>query len=225
MEWKNWIKDFFRPAEKRLFDRVNDLFDLSFQANELILPFFLKERSLEEVRSMAHKVAKLEREGDKITRSLDIEISSGSLAPPLLEDFKRIVEYADEVLDKLHFMARELNRGIAYVKLMNEVEAKVYSLIGEILKKGKEANIKMRKLLVSLGYSIEEAREIARDIEALEEEVDEIKNMSLDIIYSSPQNFLIFHHLLQLTMVAESILDIYEDISDLSISLVKALIS
>jgi len=220
MVWKDWIKEIFRPSEKKFFEKVNLLLGLSYQGTELILNF--EGENLDE---LTNKVNRIEREGDEISRNLEVEVSTGTLTPSLLEDFKRLIELCDDVIDKLQFIAREMNRGSSYMKLKGDIESKVYSLIKDMLNKGQEANIKVRRLLSSLAISLEEAQKLAREIEVIEEEVDEIKNYTIDLIYSSPKDFLTFHHLLQLTIASESILDVYEDIADLSISIMKSLSS
>jgi len=82
-----------------------------------------------------------------------------------------------------------------------------------------------RKLLVVAGTNRNEAIELARQIEQLEEEGDDVKDAMLDELYGSWEklDYASFHNYLETTIEADDILDLCEDASDLVIAVMKAL--
>jgi uncharacterized protein Yka (UPF0111/DUF47 family) len=67
--------------------------------------------------------------------------------------------------------------------------------------------------------------ELAREIERMEEQGDDVKDSMLDEIYGSWEklDFASFHNYLVTTTEADDILDLCEDASDLVIAIMKAL--
>ncbi len=82
-----------------------------------------------------------------------------------------------------------------------------------------------RKLLAVAGTNRNEAIELARQIEQLEEEGDDVKDAMLDELYGSWEklDYASFHNYLETTIEADDILDLCEDASDLVIAVMKAL--
>lgn len=82
-----------------------------------------------------------------------------------------------------------------------------------------------RKLLEAAGSDRAKSLEMAREIELLEEQGDDVKDAMLDEIYGSTDklDYASFHNYIQTTIEADDILDLCEDASDLMVAVMKAL--
>jgi uncharacterized protein Yka (UPF0111/DUF47 family) len=83
----------------------------------------------------------------------------------------------------------------------------------------------LRKLFNVAGLDMKQSLELARQIERLEEQGDDVKDNMLDEIYGSWEvlDYASFHNYIETTIEADDILDRCEDASDLVIVIMKGL--
>ncbi len=221
------IKNFFLPGEKEAFDRIGELAHLGEDSLDLLVKILSRTNNdLAEVEADTSKISALEKEGDNITQSLEEELGKGSISASLANDFGRLVDSVDSVLDRAHSLSRQLRR-IAKTPLRQarEFDAAFRREQVRLVEIGKQELKLLCELLDVAGSDRTRAFAMAHEIERLEEQGDDVKDAMLDEIYGSSQNldYASFHSYIQTTIEADDILDLCEDASDLVIAVTKAL--
>lgn len=220
------IRDFFTPGEKKVFDVLARHLDLTEKAVDKLLSMFgegLKDPAVAE--RYTSEIARLEREGDEIVRRLDEEISGGALTASLTVDFANLVETVDSVLDGVHSISREVQRHCKYYfPGESEAELDIYKKVGKLVLLGREG-VKKLRVLISTTANLGEASLLARQIEDIEEQADDVKDNILDDIYrqASDLQHWTFHHLIEVTVEVDDMVDNCEDASDLVVAILTSL--
>src|SRR6058998_2020080 len=105
------VRNFFQPGEKEAFDRIGELARLGEEAIDLLIKILSGTRNgLAKVVTYTDRISALEKEGDRITQSLEEELGKGSISASLANDFGRLVDSVDSVLDRAHSLSRQLRR-------------------------------------------------------------------------------------------------------------------
>lgn len=220
------IRDFFTPGEKKLFGDLARHLVLTENAVDQLLRMFsegLRDPALAE--RYTAEITRLEREGDEIVRRLDEEISGGALTAPLTADFANLVETIDSVLDGVHSISREIQRHCKYYfPGKSEVEMDIYKKVGKLVLLGREGVRKLNRL-ISAGANLVGAPSLARQIEDIEEQADDVKDNILDDVYRQAKDLehWTFHHLIEITLEADDMVDNCEDASDLVVAILTSL--
>lgn len=221
------MKGFFLPGEKEAFGRVNELARLGEEALDLLVKILSgTHNGLVDVESYTDKISALEKEGDMITQSIEEKLGKGSISASLTNDFERLVESVDSVLDRAHSLSRQLRRVTKHpLRQAKEIDARIRKDQVRLIEIGREQLHTLRQLLDTAGSDRAKALEMAREIEKLEEQGDDVKDAMLDEIYGSWEklDYASFHNYIQTTIEADDILDLCEDASDLVIAVMKAL--
>lgn len=220
------IRDFFTPGEKKLFDVLAGHMDLTEKAVDQLLGMFrdgLKDPALAE--RYTAQIARLERKGDEIVRRLEEEISGGALTAPLTADFAKLVDTVDSVLDGVHSISREIQRHCKYYfPGETEVERDIYKKVGKLVLLGRQG-VKKLNQLISTGANLREASSLSRQIEDIEEQADDVKDDILDDVYRQAKylEHWTFHHLVEVTVEADDMVDNCEDASNLVVAILTSL--
>jgi len=220
------IRDFFTPGEKKVFDVLARHLDLTEMAVDKLLSMFgegLRDPAVAE--RYTTEIARLEREGDEIVRRLDEEISGGALTAPLTADFANLVDTVDSVLDGVHSISREVQRHCKYYfPGESEVELDIYKKVGKLVLLGREG-VKKLRVLISTTTNLGEASLLARQIEDIEEQADDVKDNILDDVYRQARDLQhwTFHHLIEVTVEVDDMVDNCEDASDLVVAILTSL--
>ena len=184
------------------------------------------DNNLAMVEADTSRISELEKEGDKITQSIEEEIGRGSISASLANDFGRLVDCVDSVLDRAHAVSRQLRRmAKGPVHRSREFDASFRKEQVRLVEIGRQELRLLRELLATAGSDRTKAMAMARQIEELEEKGDDVKDAMLDEIYGSWEklDFAAFNNYIRTTIEADDILDLCEDASDLVIAVTKAL--
>jgi len=221
------IRTFFIPGEKEAFDRIRELASLGEDALVLLVEMLSRtDNNLGQVQVETDKISELEKQGDKISQALEEEIGRGSISASLANDFGRLVDCVDSVLDRAHAVSRQLRRmAKGPVRKSREFDACFRKEQVRLVEIGRQELRILRELLATAGSDRTKAMAMAREIEDLEEKGDDVKDGMLDEIYGSWEklDFAAFNNYIQTTIEADDILDLCEDASDLVIAVTKAL--
>jgi uncharacterized protein Yka (UPF0111/DUF47 family) len=221
------IKSFFLPGEKEAFDRIGELARLGEEALNLLVKILSSAHDgLAGVEADTARISALEKEGDKITQGLEEELGRGSISASLANDFGRLVDTVDSVLDRAHSLSRQLRRVAKRpLREAKEFDAAIKKDQIRLVEIGLSQLRILRSLMVIAASDRSKALEMAREIETLEEQGDDVKDAMLDDIYGSTEklDFASFNNYIQTTLEADDILDLCEDASDLVIAVMKAL--
>ena len=221
------VKTFFIPGEKEAFARISQLAGLGEDALDLLVKILSRtDNNIVMVEQDTGKISELEKQGDSITQSLEEEIGRGSITASLANDFGRLIDCVDSVLDRAHAVSRQLRRmSKGPVRKSREFDASFRKEQIRLVEIGRQELRILRELLATAGSDRTKAMVMAREIEELEEKGDDVKDAMLDEIYGSWEklDFAAFNNYIQTTIEADDILDLCEDASDLVIAVTKAL--
>ena len=221
------VRSFFLPGEKEAFARINELARLGEEALDLLVKILSgTHNGLAAVEEYTNRISALEKEGDKITQSVEESLGKGSISASLSADFERLVESVDSILDRAHSLSRQLRRVTKRpLRQAKEFDAVIRKEQVRLIEIGQQQLRTLRQLLDTAGYDRAKALDMAREIERLEEQGDDVKDAMLDEIYGSSDkiDYASFNSYVQTTIEADDILDLCEDASDLVIAVMKAL--
>ena len=229
------VRGFFVPGEKDAFLRIQELAGLGEESLELVVKILSSSgngtgngshNGLHDIEICTERINILEKMGDKITQSFEEMLGRGSITASIEYDFGRLADNVDSILDRAHALSRQLLRVTRRpLREATEFDAANRKEMIHLIEIGLTQLRAFRKLLTVAGTNRNEAIELARQIEQLEEEGDDVKDAMLDELYGSWEklDYASFHNYLETTIEADDILDLCEDASDLVIAVMKAL--
>ena len=219
------------PGEKDAFLRIQELAGLGEESLELLVKILScstngSHNGLTDVEAYTERINVLEKQGDQIVQSFEEMLSKGSVSAALDYDFERLADNVDSILDRAHALSRQLRRVTRRpLREAKEFDASFRKEHVRLIEIGLSQVHAFRRLLSLAGSDRAGTVELARRIESLEEEGDDVKDGMLDQIYGSWErlDYASFHNYLELTIKADDILDLCEDASDLVMAVMKAL--
>ena len=165
-------------------------------------------------------IRRLEQRADDEKFRIANVITSGAVAPNVLDNMLSLLGHHDDIVNAIYNLARELSRyGVRdeeedrYIRAqVVEVSRLVDSALGTLLEMYGQADV--MKL-----------RTLRQTIERLEETGDAIKESMLDRAYATSTAFQPFYHMIQVAYLADSILDGCEDSADALLTIVSSIIT
>jgi len=223
------VRRFFLPGEEEAFTRIGELAGLGEEALTLLVKILSAPRNgngLTEVSFCTEKISALEKDGDLLTQALEEKLGRGSISALLMNEFDRLLDSVDNVLDGAHALSRQLRRVTKHpLREAREVEDGIRKGQVELIQIGLKQLRMLRELLGIAGKDITKALSLAQEIERLEETGDDVKDQMLDEIYGSWEklDYASFHNYIETTIEADDILDECEDASDLVVTIMNSL--
>ncbi len=225
------MRGFFVPGEKDAFLRIQELAGLGEESLELLVKILScstngSHSGLTDIEAYTERINVLEKEGDKIVQSFEEMLSRGSVSASLDYEFDRLADNVDSILDRAHALSRQLRRVTRRpLREAKEFDTSFRKEQIRLIETGLTQVRTFRKLLELAGSDRSQTMDLARKIESLEEEGDDVKDSMLDQIYGSWEklDYASFHNYLETTIKADDILDLCEDATDLVIAVTKAL--
>jgi len=220
------LKSFSRllvVGEKKVFGEIAEIVKIANEANQ-ILTRMLKEPQLESLLPENLKMAEVEKRADDVAFRVRHDITDGAVNPTVLDNLLECVEVADGMVDKYHYLARELTR-IARAK-SDENSNRIAIADSAFLSMLELADYSAAKLLELLAESdMNRIREKRREIEELEEKGDEIKDDSFDELYrmAPSMHYLYFAHYSDVLYAMDDVLDANEDLADLVVTIITSI--
>jgi uncharacterized protein Yka (UPF0111/DUF47 family) len=178
-----------------------------------------------ESSNVMHAVQVLEKKSDEIAFKISEEITGGAISPNIIDNLLECVQVADDIVDLYYYLSRELDRmAKAYNAGFELKHADWDSVYENMLALAEKSLSKIKQALSS--SSVTEILELRKEIEALEERGDDIKDRGFDKLYIIAPNlhYLQFYHYSELLHKCDDILDSCEDFSDLIVSVVTSII-
>jgi hypothetical protein len=186
---------------------------------------FKMDYNKQESSNVMHAVQVLEKKSDEVAFKISEDITGGAISPNIIDNLLECVELADDIVDLYYYLSRELDRmAKAYNTGFEIKHADWDSVYENILALAEKSLSKLKQALSS--SSISEILGLRKEIEALEEQGDDIKDQGFDRLYSvAPQlHYLQFYHYSELLHKCDDILDSCEDFSDLIVSIVMSIL-
>ena len=203
------LKKIFSTGLEDIREKIGDHIALS-QESLLILQGLLLNKSLDRsaVDEAVRKVTALEREGDEIVRDLMDKVAQGAVVPTITNVVMVMLDNVDNVLDMIYFAIKEVKRGY-HLWTSEQVYAVVSAEVKEMLGLSKTMLEYLQNMLNA--KDVDDTRRYARLISSLEEEIDEIKENTLDRLYGLELSAVAFNHLVSLVYTADKIADNIQD--------------
>jgi uncharacterized protein Yka (UPF0111/DUF47 family) len=210
-------------GEEKIFGEIAEIVKIANEANQILNRMFTEHR-LEALLFENAKMAEVEKRADDLAFSVRRDITDGAVNPTVLDNLLECVEVADGMVDKYHYLARELTR-MARAKSDESVNrvAIADSAFLSMLELADESAAKLLELLVEA--EMNRIRGIRSEIEELEEKGDEIKDDSFDELYqmAPSMHYLYFAHYSDVLYALDGILDACEDLADLAVAVITSI--
>lgn len=213
-------------GERNVFGELSQIVSIASQANVILKVMFKDCCNKQALTENMHAVRALEKKSDEIAFKLNEDITSGAISPNLIDDLIESTHLADNIVDIIFYLSRELSRmakaNITDLELHQEVEwAEVYTRLLNLV----DQSLPKLQLMLSTG-SVPQILQLRTEIEAIEETGDDIKDAGFDKLYSmaSDLHFLQFYHYSEMLHKSDDILDTCEDLSDVLVSIVTSIL-
>jgi hypothetical protein len=222
----NFLKRILVVGEKNLLSRLSEYPLMGIENSSSLISMIKNAPSNIEVYN--EKVRSMEKRGDEMNIDFRHEVTSGAISSSLMDNLLTLIEKCDDILDKTYFVSRELNRfNINYSMSSDEKAIRDHSYTNfiQILESNKKALDYVHSILNE--NDLGKMRSDRKNIEAIEEQVDEIKDNIIDYTYknSGKMSYLVFEHLNTLAHKLDDLLDDCEDISDLVFTIMLSVTS
>jgi uncharacterized protein Yka (UPF0111/DUF47 family) len=203
----------FNGGESGIISESSKIVKIAIEANS-------KLKALIEKPTVINEIKMLEKKSDDEVLRLSDMITSGSIAPNLIDDFLEYIDKEDSIVDSIYNLAREFLR---YKPKNKRVRHYMRSQLLKMSDIGALAMSSLYKMQHNENLEIVKKHHV--EIEHFEEEGDEIKDGIFDFAYSSINDFKTFYHVSQLAHYADNMLDNCEDASDVLVSIMDSIIS
>lgn len=213
-------------GERDIFAELVQMITLAIEANSLVKSMFRMDYEEKTLAEIMHLVRGLEKKSDEVAFNIGEKITSGAVSPNVLDSLLECVHVADDMVDTYYYLSRELYRMSKAKSANYEIhqETTWTSVYESLLSLAEKSLLKLEKTLSTANMS--EILELRKQIEAIEEQGDDIKDAGFDKLYSvGPElHYLQFNHYSELLHKCDDVLDSCEDFSDLIVSIVTSIL-
>jgi uncharacterized protein Yka (UPF0111/DUF47 family) len=167
----------------------------------------------------------LEKKSDDIAFKISEDITGGAISPNVIDNLLDCVKVADNIVDTYYYIGREIARmARAYAADFQKNPTNWDSVYENMIALAEKSLSKLKQALTS--SNIQEILEMRKEIEAIEEQGDDVKDAGFDRLYSitSKLHYLEFFHYSELLHKSDDVLDSCEDFSDLIVSVVSSIL-
>jgi uncharacterized protein len=213
-------------GEKNIFSELAQIVAIAAQANTIMKIMFKTEYNDQALSENMHVIKALEKKSDEIAFKLSEDITGGAVSPNIIDNLIECTQVADDIVDIYYYLSRELCR-MSKANPMNftvHQEAEWCAVFENLFALADKSLSRLQQAL-STG-NVPQILQLRKEIEALEEQGDDIKDAGFDKLYSvAPKlHFLQFYHYSELLHKIDDILDSCEDLSDLIVSVVTSIL-
>ncbi len=219
------LKGILVVGEKNIFSELAQIVDIGAEANTLVSSMFNVDFKEKQVNEAMHALQTLEKKSDDIAFKISEDITSGAISPNIIDDLLKSVDVADDIVDLYYYLSRELDRMSKVYSVGFEMKHAGWdSVYVNILALAQTSLLKLKQALSS--SNVTEILRLREEIEALEEQGDELKDGGFDRLYAMTPNlrYLQFFHYSELLHKCDDVLDSCEDFSDLIVSVVTSIL-
>jgi hypothetical protein len=219
------LKGIWVVGEKNIFSELTQIVAIAAEANTLVSSMFRMDYKEKELTEAMRAVQSLEKKSDEIAFRISEDITSGAISPNIIDSLLECVHVADDIVDLYYYLSRELDRMAKAYSVGFEIHHIDWDSEYENLFALAEKSLTKLKQALS-SSNVTEILELRKEIEALEEQGDDIKDAGFDRLYSMAPtlHYLQFYHYSELLHKCDDILDSCEDFSDLIVSVVTSIL-
>ena len=219
------LKGILVVGERNIFIELTQIVGIATESNALVSKMFKMDYKENELTQILHEVQLLEKKSDEIAFKISEDITGGAISPNILDNLLECVQMADDIVDTYYYVGREINRmARAYSAGFQKNETNWDTVYENMLALAEKSLSKLKQALSS--SNISEILEMRKEIEALEEQGDDVKDAGFDRLYriTSKLHYLEFYHYSELLHKCDDVLDSCEDFSDLIVSVVSSIL-
>ncbi|MFP3191070.1 MAG: DUF47 family protein [Thermoproteota archaeon] len=207
------INKVLEGGEENAIKRLSEIINIAIKASSLFESTLNGSNELERIKE-------LEKKADFVTIELEKDISSGSVAPSLIDNFIRLVDLEDGIVDCIYNLVKKILRHrIREFEIENELNIKLKRM-NELIKQALELLKNMHS-----SDNLKEIISMREAVEKIEEEGDEIKDSLLDIAYKKNLDFKSFYFIIEVAHEADNALDKCEDSADVYFTIMSSILS
>jgi uncharacterized protein Yka (UPF0111/DUF47 family) len=219
------IKSLFVIGEEKIFGQLMKIVEIALETNTIITKMLEMNYAEKELDRLFKDVLSLEKKSDEIALKISEDITSGAINPNIIDNLLDSVQLADDIVDLYFYISKELNRMAKVYSAVSEIKHIKWETVNqEMIDLAEKSLVKLKRALSS--SSISQILVFRKEIEALEEKGDSIKDTGFDRLYSlaSQMHYLEFQHNSVLLHKCDDILDSCEDFSDLIVSVITSIV-
>ncbi|MGC8479491.1 MAG: hypothetical protein ACP5M9_02375 [Candidatus Micrarchaeia archaeon] len=209
----NFFKNLTLSGEENAFIQSKTLTDFALKANK-------EFKEMINNNSKRSTISKIRNLSAKEYFSLSHMITSGSIAPNILDDMLLLINKEESILDYLFALMRQYQRYGSNDKKINEyLDTSLFSFT----KNADESITLLSKMHKAKKLSM--VKSYRSRIKEIENEVDMFRDSLLDFAYTVKTDFKLFYHITELAYLCDSVIDSCEDSSDLFLSIMLSILS
>jgi len=223
------VKSFKRVlvvGEENIFGELCEIIGIAEQANSNLISMLSNCKDEQCLDRGMQAIKLLENKSDTVAFKINENITSGAVSPNILEHLLETVHVADDIVDTYYYQSRELCRMYkAKFPYSEEIQdAEWIALFKSMLELAEQALKKVKQILQNSDLS--EILQLRKEIEALEQQGDELKDHGFDTLYREApvMHYLQFYHYGELVHKFDDILDGCEDLADLALSIITSIL-
>ena len=213
-------------GEENIFGELSQIIIIAAEANAILNNMLSDCKNEKCLDTGMQAIRVLENKSDVIAFKVNEDITTGAVSPNILENLLECVHVADDIVDTYYYQSREISRMYkAKFPYSEEIEdAEWITIFKSMLELAEKALGKVKQTLLISDLS--EVLQLRKEIEALEQQGDEIKDKGFDVLYHEAPHihYLQFYHYSELLHKFDDILDGCEDLSDLVLSVITSIL-
>jgi hypothetical protein len=220
------LRSIFVVGEKNIFGELAQIIAIAEEANAVLSETLSEDQNELTLDKGMQAIRSLEKKSDDIAFKVSEDITAGAVSPNTVDNLLESVHIADDIVDIYYYQSRELYRmykaRFPYSEALEEKEW--FSLFKDMLDLAHKALSNVKQIL-SIS-DLTEILKLRKEVEALEEQGDDIKDQGFDWLYrrAPGMHYLQFYHYSELLHKFDDILDSCEDLSDLLLSIITSLL-
>jgi uncharacterized protein Yka (UPF0111/DUF47 family) len=213
-------------GERNIFAELSQIISIAAEANTILKVMFNDCWNTKTLTESMHAIRDLEKKSDEIAFKLNEDITAGAISPNLIDDLIETTHLADNIVDIIFYLSRELSR-MAKANTTDSARDQEVEWSQVYLQMLALVDQSLPKLQLMLSTSnVQQILQLRKEVEAHEEQGDDIKDAGLDKLYSlaSGMHFLQFYHFSEMLHKSDDVLDTCEDLSDVIVSTVTSIL-
>ena len=219
------IKGILVVGEKNIFGELSQIVDIAAEANALLGKMFKMTPTDSQLTESLRAVQTLQKKASEVGFKVSEDITGGAVSPNVIDSLLACAASIGDVVHTCLHISRELDRmAIAYSAGLEMHHADWDSVFDNMLELIEKSLAKLRQALLSSDMA--EIFRLHKEIQALEEQGDDIKDQGFDRLYGiAPQlNYLEFYHYQKMLHNCEDILNDCSEFASLIVSVVTSIL-
>ena len=200
-------------SEHDIFNRTRAIIGHAASANKLLVKIINGSNDIDEIHA-------IERMADKEVFEITSSITSGAIAPNLIDDMMQFVNMQDDIVDTIFNLSRAIVRFRKTKKDMDKFTKTTLLGLVELTNSALVLLYEMHKM-----NTLSEAQKLRSKIKIIEQRGDDLKDSLLEYAYESKLDFKSFYYVQDVAYLSDDILDRCEDTSDMIASIMRSIIT